>query len=584
MLIEQANQRQLTQTLMENTALWSPDTLVSESDGVAYDVERSAHLLAAWAQVNAAGTNNSIPLFVDSPEADEPWAKLGAELAATADQGAVSLLEKAARRCVTELEPDGRAKLLAQLATAVSPLIQLAGGLDDLLEAASLHRPCTGGTESGWAAGATWIVCALTENAQNTTVTNLAMNRIARLVDDGHGVELWRTWPKVAASMMSTSFLDEMDTPLDPGLPNYPVGLWLRAVRAVHARDDRQATETLTEFRAQTPSNQSMLCSELAMAIAAVRTLPSRRASRRAARGDTKEDAALRSTVSDIMDELPADVVERTGRMHALSRRAVLAYIDEDADTLAAVIDRVATWDDDPGRAPYPLARFEYTNQQALAFSNQLLHLGEMAGIHISNREAADGAATLVDSYAPSEHKQAAHELITALRAAGKGVDFNKAMADSPAGLVAFAAMAAGLTRNPQLPLPKERTRLNLINEIRESEAKALRIPDREMITVSDEEAHAFLEQLYGPHYPLPRDPGERAVWEHDIVAIVAQHLLEYPADTTTLEQRQALHPRIQKVLQAAAGTPQRTPPPASRSNVVRRQPKRSPKRKRKGK
>ena len=572
----------MTQTLMEDAALWSSDALASASGDVAYDSERSAHLLAAWAQVNAAGTNNSVPLFAEIPEANEPWAKLGAELAATADQGAVGLLEKAARRCAAELGPDGRAKLLAQLATSVSPLIRLAGGLDELLEAAALHRGCTGGTEAGWVAGATWIVCALAENARNTTVANLASDRIARLVDDGHGEELWHTWPKVAASMMSTAFLDEMAAPLDPGLPNYPVGLWLRAVRAVHANDDRQAKNTLTEFRAQKPSNQSMLCFELAMAIASVRTLPSRRASRRAARGEAKDDEALRSAVSDIMDELPADVVERTGRMYALSRRAVLAYIDGDAETLAAVIDRVATWDDDPGRTPYPMSRFEYPNQQALAFGNQLLHLGEMAGIHITNRDVAHGAAPLIDRYAPDEHKQAAREVIAALRAAGKpGVDFNQAVADGPAGLVAFAAMAAGLTQNPRLPLPKERTRLNLINEIRESEAKALRIPDREVITVSNEEALAFLEQLYGPRYPLPRDPGERAVWEHDIVAIAAQHLLEYPADATTPEQRQALDARIKKVLRAAAGTPQRTPPPPDRSNVVRKQPKRSTKRKR---
>ncbi|MER7408120.1 hypothetical protein ABT373_38095 [Streptomyces sp. NPDC000070] len=233
-------------------------------------------------------------------------------------------------------------------------------------------------------------------------------------------------------------------------------------MQAGHADDERQAKGTVTEFRAQKPGNQRMMCFELAMAIASVRALPSRRA----ARGEAEHDEALRSAVSDIMDEMPADMVERTGRMYALSRRAILAYIDRDAETLAAVIDRVATWDDDPGRTPSPQFRFEYPNQQALAFANQLLHLGEMAGIHITNREAGDSAAPLIDRYAPSEHMQAARELITALRTAGKsGVDFNQAVANGPAGLVAFAAMAAGLTQNRRLPLPKERTRLNLINE-----------------------------------------------------------------------------------------------------------------------
>lgn len=587
MLIERAEVRQLTQTLMEDAALWEADVLASASGGVVYDAERSAHLLAAWAQLTVAGANTAVPLFSDIPEADEPWAKLGADLAGTADQGAVGLLEKGARRCATELGSQDRAKLLARLATGVSPLIQLAGGLDELIEAAALHRRCAGGTEAGWVAAGTWIVCALTENARNTTVTNLVSDRIAHLVAQGSGADLWRTWPKVAASMMSTAFLDQMGTPLDPGLPNYPAGLWQRAVQAVHAGDDRRVKDTVTEFRAQERGNQSMLCFELAMAIASVRTLPSRREARRAARGESNPlDEALRSAVGDIMDEMPADFVERTGRMHALSRRAILAYIDGDRDTLAAVIDRVATWDDDPGRSPYPMPRFQYANQQALAHGNDLLRLGEMSGVHISNREAADGAAPLVDRYAPDEHKQGAQELIDELRKAGKaGVDFSRTAADGPAGLVAFAAMAAGLTQSPRLRLARERARLNLIKEIRESEAKALRIPDREMITdINDEEALAFLEQLYGPHYPLPRDPGERAVWEHDIVAIAKQHLLEIPGDATTPEQRRALDVRIKDVLRAAAGTPQRTPPAPDRGNVVRKQPKRNSKRRRQGK
>ncbi|MBV9025592.1 MAG: hypothetical protein JO362_17775 [Streptomycetaceae bacterium] len=213
-----------------------------------------------------------------------------------------------------------------------------------------------------------------------------------------------------------------------------------------------------------------------------------------------------------------------------------------------------------------------------------------MSGTHITNREAADAAAPLADRYAPDEHKHGAQELIAVLRAAGKGgVDFDRETSDGPAGLIAFAAMAVGLSQSPRLRLARERVRLNLIKEIRESEAKALRIPDRERATdVSDAEALAFLEQLYGPHYPLPRDPDERAVWEHDIIAIVKQHLLEFPADATTdattVEQRRALDDRIKDVLRAAAGTPQRTPPPPDRSNVVRKQPKRAPKRKRQGK
>lgn len=571
---------------MEDTEPWSQDALLSAGDGVVYDAERTTHLLAAWAQVVAAGTKTAVPLFAAIPEAHEPWAELGVTLAETADQGAVGLLQKAARQCATEAQPQDRAKLLARLATGTAPLIRLAGGLDELLEAAALHRRCTGGTEAGWVAAAAWIVCALTENAQNTTVYNLASDRIAHLIGDGRGADLWHTWPRVAASMMSTAFLEEMQS-LDPGLPGYPVGLWRRAVEAVHDQNDRVVAATVAEFRAQDGDNQRVLCFELAMAIASVRALPSRRETRRTARGEADPySEGLRSALSNVFDEMPAEFAERIGRMYGLSRRAVLAYIDEDPETLAAVISRVATWDDDPGRSPYPLPRFQYASQQTLALANDFLSLGEASGAHITNFEAAVAAAPLVDRYAPDEYQQAAQELIGTLRRAGKnGVDFNPTAADGPAGLVAFAAMAAAVTQNPRLRLPRERTRLNLIKEIRESEAKALQIPDREMITdVSDDEALAFLEQLYGPRYPLPRDPRERAVWEHDIIAIIKQHLLEYPADATTPEQRRTLDDRVKGVLRAAAGTPQHTPPPPDRHGVVRKQPKRASKRKRRGK
>jgi hypothetical protein len=583
MLIEQADEQQLTRTLMEDAKPWSPDALLSADDGVVYDAERTTRLLAAWAQVVAAGTKSAVPLFTAVPEAQEPWAKLGVALAETADQGAVGLLQKAARQCATEAQPQDRARLLARLATGTAPLVQLAGGLDELVEAAALHRRCSGGTEAGWVATAAWVVCALTENAQNTTVASLASDRIAHLIGDGRGADLWHTWPRVAASMMSTAFLEEMQ-PLDPGLPGYPVGLWRRAVEAVHAQDDRAVDATVAEFRAQDEAeHQRVLCFELAMAIAAVRARPSRRA----ARGATDPyGEGLRSTLGGIFDEMPAELAERTGRMYALSRRAVLAYIDEDPETLAAVISRIATWDDDPGRIPYPLPRFQYAGQQTLALANDLLNLGETTGAHITDFEVSIAAAPLVDRYAPDEYKQAAQELIGALRRSGKGgVDFNPTAADGPAGLVAFAAMAAAVTQNPRLRLPRERTRLNLIKEIRESEAKALQIPDREMITdISDDEALAFLKQLYGPDYPLPRDPGDRAVWEHDVIAVIKQHLLEYPADATTPEQRRTLDGRVKGLLRAAAGTPRPTPPPPGRHGVVRNQPKRASKKKRRGK
>ncbi|MEY9846165.1 hypothetical protein ABH940_003250 [Streptacidiphilus sp. BW17] len=576
MLIQQArftDARQLTE-ILANGPSHNGDVLMAHLAGVVLDAERTAGLLAAWAEIVAAATGDTAALFTNVPDPEAAWVKLGRALADAARQGDSSKAEDAADRCAIELGSVDRAHLLGHWGRELIPgFIRAAGRLDELLEQAALHRSFAGGDDAGWVSAAAWTVCALTESGHVE-----AYNRIGDLiVKEGRGADLWQTWPQVAASMMSTGYLREIE-PLPQDIPGYPVGLPLRAVEAVHSTSPKLIKRAQSEFAAQSPDNQVMLAFELAVLIGTCRALPSRRAARRAARGEHDADQqAFSDTARAIIDEMPAAVVERTGRMHAFSRRVVLAFIDADRETLAAVVDRIATWDDDPGREPYPRPRFEFPANQALALTNDLFRLGEQKGARFSDAETAHGAAELIKRDAPAVHREAALALLSAMKGDSRdGVEFDPVAATTEAGLLAFAATAAWLGTNPRLIRSRETVRLNLIKEIRESEARALKVPDRETITeIGDEEALIFLHQLYGEDYPLPRDPAERGVWEQDIVSVIKQHLLETPADATTLEQKKALHERVTAILRAAAGTPRRTPAPPDRSGVVRNQPKR---------
>ncbi|MEY9948425.1 hypothetical protein [Kitasatospora sp. GAS1066B] len=577
MLIENSrytDARQLTASLVSDPSLRSGDELTAHLQDVVLDAERTAGLLAAWAEIGAMATKDAAAMFV-GVDLEADWVRLGLVLADAACRGDQSEVEAAAGRCAEELDPVGRAQLVGSWGRELIPdVIEWAGGLDELLEQVALHRSCAGGEDAAWVNAAAWVVCRLTE-----TGTVDAYNRIGDLiVKDGRGADLWRTWPEVAASMMSTTYLREIEPLPQKDMPGYPVGLPLRAVEAVHSASRKLVKQSQAEFAAAGREDQLLLAFELATLIATCRQLPSRRAARRAARGERDADhEAFSDAARAVMDEMPSAIVERTGRMHALSRRAVLAFIDADRETLAAVVDRIATWDDDPGRATYPRPRFEFPANQALALANDLFRLGEQQGIRISDAQAATGAAELINRDAPTEHREAALALLSAMKGDSRnGAVFDPVAATTEAGLLAFAATAAWLGTNPRLIRSRETVRLNLIKEIRESESRALKVPERETIRdVSDKDALAFLHQLYGEHYPLPRDPAERGAWEMDIVAIVRQHLLETPADATTPEQKKALHERVIAILSAAAGTPRRTPPPATRSGAVRQQPKR---------
>ncbi|KNB53493.1 hypothetical protein [Streptomyces caatingaensis] len=586
MLIRQAefdDARKLTGTLVNDPNLWSTTALLVE-DGLAHNADRLSPLLAAWSQIAVAATGASGPPFAGVTDPEARWVHLGRDLCGAACQGEPADITSAAERCTVELAPDERVLLVEHLGKHVSDTLRLAGGLEELLEQDKAHEEFAAAPNAGWVSAAAWAICALTE--MHHAEADRAITRL--VADEGHGASLWRTWAQVAASIMSPEYLKHL-TPFPQDSATYPVGLPQRAVEAVHGTT-RMIKRAQAEFAAQSQDDQVMLAFELAMMIAAVRAQPARKAARQAERviGHAPLDAeqeAMRSVVGSLMDELPDGIVERTGRMHALSRRAVLAFIDEDAQTLAAVVDRIASWDDDPGRLPYPQPRFQFASRQALALANDLFYQAETHGAHISNRAAAGGAGDLIARHAPAEHRAAAQRLLTAMNEDGRDAEFSPTAGDEAPGLLAFAATAAWLCVHPKVHRSRESARLALIQEIRESEAKALKTPDREMINeISDQDALHLLGQLYDGDYPLPRDAGERAVWEADIIAVAKQHLLETPADATTPEQKAALCERVSAILRAAEGTPRRTPPPPDRTGVVRTQPKRTPKRKRKGK
>ncbi|MCX4752526.1 hypothetical protein [Kitasatospora purpeofusca] len=68
------------------------------------------------------------------------------------------------------------------------------------------------------------------------------------------------------------------------------------------------------------------------------------------------------------------------------------------------------------------------------------------------------------------------------------------------------------------------------------------------------------------------------------MLAVLKMHLLETPADATTSEQAEELKAKLLTVLQAATATLTQAPKPSVRTVGKRVQPKRQPKRQRKGK
>lgn len=246
---------------------------------------------------------------------------------------------------------------------------------------------------------------------------------------------------------------------------------------------------------------------------------------------------------------MPSGVIHRNLAMEALARRAVLAYLDADPDTLAAVVERVGTWDDVPRERPYPvsLPRYRFAAQRALGVANEAYAVADHANIQLQDSLVRLGARKLVAELAPEQHRREALEILHGGRdSAGTGARSDAV--DGPAGLVAYAATAAHLFGNPRLFPSQHLVRKMLLSQIRETEAEAQQAPDLERITdVSDREAGAFLDRLW-PGFRIPGSD-EISLPELEIVSMIKRHLLTTPADATTPEQQRELTRCIKVIL-----------------------------------
>ncbi|WP_416971656.1 hypothetical protein [Streptomyces sp. 4F14] len=288
--------------------------------------------------------------------------------------------------------------------------------------------------------------------------------------------------------------------------------------------------------------------------------------------------------MNDLLGGMPQPIVERMGRMRGMALRSVIALIDEAPDTFAALVERIGTWDDDPGRTPYPLPRYSFATEQALQFFRDAVTVIERKTGPLPNEVVAEGARGVVEQFAPAEYRE---DALAKLAAFPSGTGPVEISGGEDAGLVDFvvvAAMAAWVGRGAGGRMATlENIRLTLLREVRHAESTAIGAPERERVdTVSDADALALLADLYSEDYArLIPGPNQRGPWEWDMLAVLKTHLLETPAEATTPEQAEQLKAKLLSVLQAAAATQTKKTTPTVRTVGKRIQPKRVPKRKR---
>jgi hypothetical protein len=280
---------------------------------------------------------------------------------------------------------------------------------------------------------------------------------------------------------------------------------------------------------------------------------------------------------------IPAWMTERNGRMSGMAMRLILAYIDGQPETVAALVERIGTWDDDPGRHPYPLPRYEFPAQEAARTLGTMMRgIEQVQRVTVLNEEVADGAVRLIEAHGPEQHRKEALERLASVPA---GTEPFSILGDStepgPLELIVAAAATAGMCTNPKYVAAPQAVRMTVVNQMREAEALAGGVPSRERITeISDRQALWLLTQLYDGDdnfsRTIPRQPSERGPWEWDILALLKTHLLETPAEATTPEQAAALKAQILATMQAAHATRKHTgPPPRGTKAGQRTQPHR---------
>jgi hypothetical protein len=288
--------------------------------------------------------------------------------------------------------------------------------------------------------------------------------------------------------------------------------------------------------------------------------------------------------VNDLMGELPQPMVERMGRMSGMALRSIIALIDGAPDTFAALVERIGTWDDDPGRAPYPMPRYRFSIQEALQIVNDAFNAIEERLGPLSNEVVVEGTGDLIERFVPAEYREDALAKLASFPPGTEPMDLSGGEDGGPVDFVIASAAAAWMCRGADGRMATlENIRLMLLERVRRAESTATGAPEREQINkISDEEALALLADLYDEDYArLIPGPRQRGPWEWDMLAVLKTHLLETPAAATTPEQAERLKAKLITVLQAAAATQTKKAKPSVRPVGKRTQPKRKPKRKR---
>ncbi|MFD5029994.1 hypothetical protein ACFWM0_06145 [Streptomyces sp. NPDC058405] len=287
--------------------------------------------------------------------------------------------------------------------------------------------------------------------------------------------------------------------------------------------------------------------------------------------------------MNDLMGQLPRPIAERMGRMSGMALRAIIALIDEEPDTFAALVKRIGSWDDDPGQAPYPMPRYEFAIKEVLRIVNDAFTAIEERG-PLPNEAVTEGARDVIERLTPEEYRTEALAKLAGFPPGTEPMDLSGAEDGSPVDFVIAAAAGAWLCGGAGGRMATlENIRLMLLQQVRRAESTATGAPERERVDkITDADALALLADLYDEDYArLIPGPRQRGPWEWDMLAVLKTHLLETPADATTSEQRQDLKGKLLTVLQAAAATQTKTTKPSVRPVGKRVQPKRKPKRKR---
>ncbi|WP_394426447.1 hypothetical protein [Streptomyces sp. SGAir0957] len=259
--------------------------------------------------------------------------------------------------------------------------------------------------------------------------------------------------------------------------------------------------------------------------------------------------------------------------------------MDEEPATFAALVERIGTWDDEPGRIPYPLPRYEFPVKECLRITSEPLTAIEERHGPLPNEAVVPGVCELVEQLVPEAYKEAALARLATFPPGTQPMHLTGGDDVGPADFCVAAALAAWLYRGAGgRMLMQETLRLKLLEEVRLVESLAKGAPEREQINkISDRDALAFLTDLYGEEgeiftRTIPA-PSQRGPWEWDILSVVKTHLLETPAEATTPEQAQQLKEKILSVLQSSLATQKRKTTPTVRPVGKRTQPKRRSKR-----